>query len=505
MSKTTFLDGKDRANAFVTAHPGLTLAVILAVAAALRFYVIVFFPNTLHPDENFQLFEQAHRLAFGYGIMPWEFEDGIRSMVLPVLLAGIFRIAEPLVGGPEGYLIAARALLALATLPGIAAVYFAGKRVSPRHALLGGLAMALWFELIYFAGKPLTEAVASTFLICGVALASPERAQWPAGRLAAIGALLATAVLLRLQVAPGAFFVAAMTCRHRFSAGWLPFCLGAIGPLVFFGAADWIAWGSPFHSYLAGFTVNLLNGKASSFGTSPLDDYLLMLPGNWGVAGTLLIACFLPWSLRRYRLFVATAFVIIAVHSLIPHKEYRFVIPAITCLVAGIGLGAADLVDRLVRGRVRLPPSLLTAVFAAAIAVVSAGQAILGPFRIAFITNGGSRAMMTIAHRPDICGIFLDYNVTWGRSGGYAHLHRDIPIYDVYVSRWTTEEMRANAPAFNAVITRADISQILAGYHQDRCFYDGWPEVLCLYSRPGTCERQPGATPLLEHRRLGEN
>ena len=46
------------------------------------------FPNVVWPDEIFQTLEQAHRLAFGYGIVPWEFRAGARSWLLPGLLAG---------------------------------------------------------------------------------------------------------------------------------------------------------------------------------------------------------------------------------------------------------------------------------------------------------------------------------------------------------------------------------------------------------------------------------
>ena len=40
-----------------------------------------------HPDEIYQTQEQAHRLVYGYGIVPWEFRDGVRSWILPGLLA----------------------------------------------------------------------------------------------------------------------------------------------------------------------------------------------------------------------------------------------------------------------------------------------------------------------------------------------------------------------------------------------------------------------------------
>ena len=34
-------------------------------------------------DEIFQTLEQGHRLAFGYGLVPWEYQSGARSGSCP--------------------------------------------------------------------------------------------------------------------------------------------------------------------------------------------------------------------------------------------------------------------------------------------------------------------------------------------------------------------------------------------------------------------------------------
>src|ERR1035438_3090232 len=50
-----------------------TLAAVCALAVALRMAEAIAFPGYEYPDEIFQVLEQAHRLAFGNGIIPWEF------------------------------------------------------------------------------------------------------------------------------------------------------------------------------------------------------------------------------------------------------------------------------------------------------------------------------------------------------------------------------------------------------------------------------------------------
>ena len=184
------------------------LLIVLVLAAAVRLAAIVAFPSLHHPDENFQLFEQAHRIAFGYGVVPWEFRDGIRSPVLPYVLAALFRISEPVVGGPEGYLLVARAALAAVSLLGVAAVYRMGERTSRTDALMAGVVAATWFELVYFAGRPLTEAVATTFLLVALSLASVPQERLAFRRLLAIGFCLGLALMLRIHLAVGLLVVA---------------------------------------------------------------------------------------------------------------------------------------------------------------------------------------------------------------------------------------------------------------------------------------------------------
>ena len=83
-----------------------TLVAICALALVLRMAVAVLFPGFEHPDEVFQMLEQAHRLAFGNGFIPWEFDEGVRSYFFVGILAGIFRVAERI--APGSYLLAAR-------------------------------------------------------------------------------------------------------------------------------------------------------------------------------------------------------------------------------------------------------------------------------------------------------------------------------------------------------------------------------------------------------------
>ncbi|XP_026849619.1 GPI mannosyltransferase 3 isoform X1 [Drosophila persimilis] len=63
---------------------GLILAVRLASVFVVKTYYV--------PDEYWQSLEVAHKLTFGYGYLTWEWVQGIRSYVYPVLIAGLYKL-----------------------------------------------------------------------------------------------------------------------------------------------------------------------------------------------------------------------------------------------------------------------------------------------------------------------------------------------------------------------------------------------------------------------------
>jgi hypothetical protein len=478
-----------------------TLLILLALAFVLRLAGIVFFPSIHHPDENFQLLEQAHRIAFGYGVVPWEFRDGIRSPVLPYALAGIFWVAERIVGGPEGYIIVARAALALVTLIGVAAVYRMGQRTSPTHGLLAGLVAATWFELVYFAPRPLTEAVATTFVLTALALASIERERMSFRRLAAIGFCLSLALMLRVHLAPGIFVAAAYVGGTDLRGRWLAMGLGSTIPLLVFGAADWAYWGAPFFSFVEAVRVNLFDDKASIYGVEPPLFFLQQFVDVW--AGALpLMAVLIFLRARASALWVCVALIIIAVHSAIPHKEYRFVVPAYACLAVVAALGSADLIERL-RKLAPATGRALVGIGAALWIGTSATLAFAPGYRDNwFEIRGVIEASFTLAHDPDLCGL-LFYSDDWPTTGGYTYLHRNVPIYALTDDQDAAKEA---TEAFNAIIlSRQSIEDFSDDFTLVGCSgAEDDDDAVCIMKREGECKPRPDLQVNEMLRRSGE-
>ena len=61
----------------------LALAVLMTSGFALRLGTALALPNLHYPDEIFQTLEAAHRLAFGNGIVSWEWRTGARNWLFP--------------------------------------------------------------------------------------------------------------------------------------------------------------------------------------------------------------------------------------------------------------------------------------------------------------------------------------------------------------------------------------------------------------------------------------
>src|SRR5581483_12523593 len=194
---------------------------VLIGALFVHLFAILKFPNLAYADEVMQTLEQGHRWAFGYGIIPWEFRDGVRSWVLPGFFGLVMRATGWAGTGSGPYLLAVHIVLAACSLPPIAAATAWARKQGLRHAWVAGAAMALWFELVYFSGKALTEVFAAWAL--PVALYFSMRAKEDHDRRAALWAGLTWGLTLgfRIHLAPAALVAIIYTARKDRQL-WLP-------------------------------------------------------------------------------------------------------------------------------------------------------------------------------------------------------------------------------------------------------------------------------------------
>ena len=127
---------------------------------------------------------------------------------------------------------------------------------------------------------------------------------------------------------------------------------GAVG-LLGGEILDWITWGSPLHSLRAYLRYNLVQGRSADYGVSSWSDHLETAWSSTGVA-SLAIATGVIAAWSRARALVAVAVGFVVVHSLIAHKEYRFVMSVVPLLLA---LSAVGLQTLLARRKDAPPPA----------------------------------------------------------------------------------------------------------------------------------------------------
>jgi hypothetical protein len=97
---------------------------LLACLIGLRLLNAIYLRTFAYPDEHWQALEVAHRSAFGYGYLTWEWREGIRSVLHPAVFAGLYRLLD-LLGLSDTELLASSQLFNLCSSVDQRPVYYA--------------------------------------------------------------------------------------------------------------------------------------------------------------------------------------------------------------------------------------------------------------------------------------------------------------------------------------------------------------------------------------------
>jgi hypothetical protein len=465
------------------------LALLVLIATGLRLVPVIFVPSVNWGDEIFQAIEPAHRLVFGYGLVPWEFQLGMRSWLLPGTVAGLIELSRLLGDGPEYYLpVIATGFALLASAPVICCFLWARRWFGLAGAFAAAAIVAIAPELVYFGGRTLTETAAAHLLVIGCFLLEPGYPVSSRRRLFAAGILLGLACVLRIHLAPAV----ALVMLWASWGGWrerLPALIaGGLMAVLLGGVLDWLTLGYPLASLWRNLLFNVIDGVSSDFGTEKWNFYLLGELGLWGAAGLFVLAAAMLGA-RRLPILLAAAVAIVAAHSGIAHKEYRFIYPAVLLIIVLAGLGVGQLTEWGIEwlGN-RGVKKHLAGPACAGLLLFYAGVLLFGVWSSPTMAALRSRvhdnllAASFTAKLPAICGIGL-YGAEgrdWVMYGGYARLHRPLPMY------WPADEaeLAASAPAFDTLITTAAPPAAL-GFDTVACFSE-----ICVARRTGGCIAQ---------------
>jgi hypothetical protein len=429
--------GPRRAARALLAHPEWPLAVFLA---ALPVAVL----GRLHADEVYQWLEPAYALARGYGDLGWEWRVGIRNWAVPGLFAALLRFSAW--AGLEDP-VAARAVLAVPHALLAAAVLHAVRRWTARRLPAPWPAAGVWLFGTYglfvlFAGRSMAETYSGAALVLAA-----ERLD--ARRAAAGGVWMGLAIVFRypsMVLVAGVALALLLWRRDLLARAFL----GGAAVVALLGALDAATWGRPWHSLLAYLDFNVLSSKAvDAFGAHPASQYLPYLGrvAPWIAAGA--------WAaLRRGdgRDVALPVGIYGAALLATPHKEGRFLYPAILLLALVAVPGWFRLVDAVRRPRLRA-------------ALLAAGFALSPTSYFLFqktLRGDLFRAVVRASRAPDLTGLVVVGEGRWDVAGWFF-VGRHVPYH-------VCPDASACAPALGdrafdyAVTRKQELGPVLGAY-----------------------------------------
>jgi phosphatidylinositol glycan class B len=299
-------------------------------------YIItaIFSTGYHHPDEHYQLIEFAG-LKGGWNTgadLTWEYDSQIRPALQPMLALLIFKFLGAFgIESPFSLAMGLRlftALLSLFCIRRLVRSAMPDIKESNRLAFIL-ISCLLWFlpavnvrfSSETWAGLMLMISVAGLYQSC-----LRTRLFY-----IAIGVLWGLSFEFRYQMAAALFglFLWLIFVRKEKYRHLLYILLGSLGVVLFCTLLDSWYYGNWVFVPWNYFKCNIIDGVASHFGTSPWYFYLDAI---WNrptpLIGILLSLALIIFLIRDYRHILVWIFVpFLVIHSLIPHKELRFMFP----------------------------------------------------------------------------------------------------------------------------------------------------------------------------------
>jgi GPI mannosyltransferase 3 len=469
----------------------LTVALLVAVTATSvsRLWLAFNDHGLIWPDEIYQSVEPAHRLVFGYGFLSWEYQEGLRSWIWPGILSVVLWIGQAL-GLTTGLslMVAVKIFLALVAVgTSVFGVLLANRLAGGLAAIFAAAVIPLFPLAMALDNHSFSEPFVALLLVASAYYFEGSTR----GSAFAAGFLAVSAASLRLQVvAVAVAFVVGLLLRRDRARGYYVVA-GAVLMAALAGLLDWITWGAPFASYVNNIRYNLVEGNASLYGEESIGYYVEHLFLTGGVV-FLVALVGLVFGARRFAIHVSGVAATLVLHTLVPHKELRFLLPivAYALAVAAAGWVIRLRTDEPIMERVAHPRVLSLVVVACLVVNLFVAARLtmgnLGETRFWAASSpvwGNNESFNVqssdIGQDPSTCGLaFVDVNFIF--VGGYSYFHRDVPY-------WTVDGSAESLQSFNRVLADAYSDPIGPPFERA-----GIDSTMSSWSRPGSC---PGTPP----------
>ncbi|MHC0614392.1 glycosyltransferase family protein [Komagataeibacter oboediens] len=459
----------------------LPLVVCVFVALVVRILMIFLSPGPLRADEFFQYMEPAYYKLTGHGVLTWEWQAGIRSWLLPDMIAQILKAGHALGLGYSTIFV--RIVFALCSLGLVAGFVYAGwvtEGIS--GAWICGMSAALWPDMVNDSFRTLGETVsgnimALSVLIIYIAMKKQGKAHVGFPILFAFGLLTGLSFAFRFHLAPALCLEVMIVVWLTGARSVLPVAAGLLLPVCMLGLVDYQTLGHPFQSIYKNFYLNVNEGVALRYGSMPAVFYPFGLFHLWGAA--FLPLCWLFWKgMPEHRYMASIPLFILLYHSMISHKEISFVYAAIPILV----LVASFALSKMARSGRAIHLSLLVG----SLAIVELGV-LASSYADAIHKNNRIMALQVKANKmPDMCGLALvGQDGGWWLSGGYSHMKPNRALY--LLSDMTEGDVPSTK--YNYVIGGDGYNIFNKDSQKIICKND-----VCLYHVNSTCDGAPDYT-----------
>ena len=289
-----------------------------------------------HPDEHYQIWEFAkYKLGESpLDDLPWEFKEQMRPGLQP-FIAFCTIIGTRFLGIIDPF----AQVFVLRLLTGLMVFGLYWKwcdALAPTLRDQGRflrLCLVLFWMFPYLNVRFSSENMSALAFLGGLLLIFPKPDEKSNGRLFVAGMLLCTSFFFRYQIAFAGLGIGAWLLFQEKIAlrSWFALICGAIVALIPCFFADYWMYGRWVFAPYNYFAQNIVQDKAAGFGVSPWWWYFKELPITLMPPASLFLFWFLGLGIRKNprHVFVWCLVPFVIGHSLIGHKEARFMFPLI--------------------------------------------------------------------------------------------------------------------------------------------------------------------------------
>jgi 4-amino-4-deoxy-L-arabinose transferase-like glycosyltransferase len=417
------------------------LLLIWAGAFIVRILVAIFSKGFMHADEHFQSIEIAYKRVFGFGVIPWEFEEGVRSWFYPGIVTIIFKIMIFFgITDINTLMIGVRLFSVFCSMIPVVVSYFFAERLFNRNVgIVATIFISFWYDFIFWSARTIGDSLAMNFVFFGcflVFLCLPRKNCSQQEKLTTkrlflysffAGINFGIAFMFKFSSIVVVIPLVVWLFIYKKWKAVIFLSIGIFVILIAQGVLDQLTWGSFLHSPIEFFKYNIIEGKNAIYGSYPFVAYIALffdVYSEYSVVFLMFLILGVSCS-KKESVLLTTFFFYLLVFSFISHKEYRFILPVMPLLVIFAARGFLKYPKLIKKGSIKKPVLVTMALIALTFSCVN----------LFYLKTIQPRYQKCLAHewigKQTDSEIIIYVGNTKFNSAGYAYLQKNIPLISV--------------------------------------------------------------------------